>query len=93
MKRNSRLIGSKRFPTVVNTIGVYVTFDQYNARRNNTWAATPTFDRISFPSGTSFNEGTYFYSTNPISAGLTTADFTDNSFTGTCAGSVTITKL
>jgi hypothetical protein len=98
MKRNSGLIGPKRLPTITNTVGMYDTFDQYNARRNNTWAATPSFDSISFSSGASFNEGTLFtitvntsnvitgttlfFTIETVAGTVNTSDFTDFSTTG-----------
>lgn len=57
MKRNSGLIGARREATIGTAVGIYDTFDAYNARRNNSWPLSFRYISLSPGSGT-INENT-----------------------------------
>ena len=93
MKRNSGIIGPKQTPSLSVATGIFDTFDNFNAKKGNTWPLTPVSALVE-PNVYYVNEGssavftvrttgidigtTIYWSTNQISGAIISTDFTSS---------------
>jgi hypothetical protein len=56
MRRNSGIIGTSIETSLNTAVGIYDTFDQYNAKKNNSWPGSPGYISLS-PNSGNYNEG------------------------------------
>jgi len=97
MRGNSGIIGSENKPTVENGNGIHNSFDQYNARIDNTWPKVKRFISISPNSGNHYegeqksftvtvdgfeNGDAVYYTIASVSGTVNTTDFSDALISG-----------
>lgn len=93
MTRNSGIIGSKRTPSLSVATGIFDTFDNFNAKKGNTWPLTAVSALVE-PNVYYVNEGssavftvrttgidigtTIYWNTNQVSGVITSTDFSSS---------------
>ena len=98
MKNNSGFIGQKVSPTRATAVGVFSSFDLYNARLSSNWPLVERYISILPSTPISLNEGdsftftvttenvlnntTLYYTVNQVSGSVTASDFSDGFLSG-----------